>query len=56
MFQYNMVQATRKAQKHIVLPEGTDDRILVAASQLAEDELVYLTVLGNPEQNCKTRE
>lgn len=53
MFQYNMVQATRKAQKHIVLPEGTDDRILVAASQLAEDELVYLTVLGNPEQIAK---
>lgn len=48
MFQYNMVQNARKAQKHIVLPEGTDDRILTAASQLAADELVYLTILGNP--------
>ena len=46
MFQYNMVQKARAGQKHIVLPEGTDDRILTAALQLAEDELVYLTILG----------
>jgi len=32
-----------------VLPEGTDDRILTAASQLAKDKIVYLTILGNPE-------
>ncbi|ATA73714.1 MULTISPECIES: phosphate acetyltransferase [Capnocytophaga] len=50
MFQYNMVQKARKAQRHIVLPEGTDDRILTAASQLAVDELVYLTVLGDAEK------
>ncbi|GIM51824.1 phosphate acetyltransferase [Capnocytophaga cynodegmi] len=50
MFQYNMVQKARNAQKHIVLPEGTDDRILTAASQLASDELVYLTILGEPEK------
>ena len=54
MFQYNMVQKARQGQKHIVLPEGTDDRILTAASQLAEDELVYLTILGDPEA-IKTR-
>ncbi len=49
MFQYNMVEKARKAQKRIVLPEGNDDRVLTAASQLAEDELVYLTILGDPE-------
>lgn len=54
MFQYSMVQKARAGQKHIVLPEGTDDRILTAASQLAEDELVYLTILGEPE-SIKTR-
>jgi len=54
MFQYNMVQKARAGQKRIVLPEGTDDRILTAASQLAEDELVYLTILGEPEA-IKTR-
>lgn len=46
MFQYNMVQNAKSLQKHIVLPEGTDDRIITAASQLAQDELVYLTILG----------
>ena len=54
MFQYNMVQKARQGQKHIVFPEGTDDGILTAASQLAEDELVYLTILGDPEA-IKTR-
>lgn len=49
MFQYNMVKAAKKAQKHIVLPEGTDDRILTAASQLASDELATLTILGEQD-------
>ena len=50
MFQYSMVQSAKSLQKHIVLPEGTDDRILTAASQLAEDELVYLTILGDEQK------
>lgn len=50
MFQYNMVQKAKSLQKRIVLPEGTDDRILTAASQLAEDELSYLTILGEPQK------
>lgn len=49
MFQYQMIHAARKAQKHIVLPEGNDERVLTAASQLAKDELAYLTILGKPE-------
>ncbi len=47
MFQYNMLITAKKAQRHIVLPEGNDDRIIIAASQLAKDKLVYLTILGN---------
>lgn len=54
MFQYNMVQKAKSLQKHIVLPEGTDDRVLTAASQLAEDQLVTLTILGE-EQKILTR-
>lgn len=50
MFQYNMVQSAKNLQKHIVLPEGNDDRILTAASQLAEDELGYLTILGEEQK------
>ncbi|MCU7693482.1 phosphate acetyltransferase [Haoranjiania flava] len=49
MFQYQMFIAAKKAQKHIVLPEGGDNRVLTAASMLAQDEMVKLTVLGNPE-------
>ncbi|HRO85447.1 MAG TPA: phosphate acetyltransferase [Niabella sp.] len=50
MFQYNMIVNAKKAQKHIVLPEGNDERIIVAASQLAKDKIVYLTILGDPEK------
>lgn len=50
IFQYEMVEKAKKAQKHIVLPEGSDDRILKAASQLASDALVYLTVLGEEKK------
>ena len=40
-------KATR-ARKHIVLPEGMDDRILIAASKLQEETLMRLTLLGDP--------
>lgn len=50
MFQYNMLTKARQAQKHIVLPEGDDDRILTAASLLAKDKIGYLTILGQPEE------
>lgn len=49
-----MVQKAKSLQKHIVLPEGTDDRILTAAAQLANDELAILTILGE-EQKILTR-
>lgn len=49
MFQYNMLVNAKKAQRRIVLPEGDDDRIVTAASQIARDKIAYLTVLGKPE-------
>lgn len=49
MFQYNMLVNAKKAQRHIVLPEGDDDRILTAASQLAKDKICFITVLGQVE-------
>ncbi len=39
------VRAATQLQ-HIVLPEGDDDRTLVAAAQIAEQRLARLTVLG----------
>ncbi len=49
MFQYNMLVNAKKAQRHIVLPEGDDDRIITAASLIAKDKIAYITVLGNPD-------
>ncbi len=50
MFQHNLLVKAKKGQKHIVLPESEDDRILKAASRLAKDKIGYLTVLGKPEE------
>ncbi len=36
--------------QHIVLPEGDDDRTIIAASKVAEERIARVTVLGNEEQ------
>ena len=46
MFQYNLLKRAKQSRKHIVLPEGSDDRILTAASQLQKLDIVDLTILG----------
>lgn len=46
MFQYNLLKKAKETRKHIVLPEGNDDRILIAASQLQKTDVVKLTILG----------
>lgn len=50
MFQYNLLKRAKQHKKHIVLPEGTDERILRAAKQLIEADAVELTLLGNKGQ------
>jgi phosphate acetyltransferase len=47
MFQYNMLQKAKENRKHIVLPEGTDERIIRAASRLQLLDIVDLTLLGD---------
>jgi len=49
MFQYQLVKRAKMMKKHIVLPEGQDDRILIAASKLLKQEVVDLTLLGKEE-------
>jgi len=49
MFQYQIVKRAKEAKKHIVLPEGDDDRILMAADALIKQDVVTLTILGNNE-------
>lgn len=50
MFQYKLVHRAKAQKKHIVLPEGNDDRILIAASKLIINEVVTLTILGDPRE------
>lgn len=50
MFQYNLVAKAKSSKKHIVLPEGTDARILQAAAQLIQQNVVDLTLLGKKEE------
>lgn len=47
MFQYQLVKWARSQKKHIVLPEGNDDRILRAAARLISQDIVELTLLGD---------
>jgi phosphate acetyltransferase len=50
MFQYNLLQRALKNKKHIVLPEGYDERILRAAARLINAHVVDLTLLGEKEK------
>ncbi|MEP6803581.1 MAG: phosphate acetyltransferase [Flavobacterium sp.] len=47
MFQYNMVQRAKQHRKHIVLPEGNDDRIITAASRLLDMDVVDISIIGD---------
>lgn len=50
MFQYNLLERAKQKKKHIVLPEGYDERILRAAKLLVESDAVVLTLLGEKEK------
>ncbi len=50
MFEYNITQQAKAAAKHIVLPEGTDERILKATEFLINNEIVKITLLGNESE------
>ncbi|WP_298556050.1 phosphate acetyltransferase [uncultured Algibacter sp.] len=47
MFQYNLLQRALKNKKHIVLPEGSDERVLKAAARLIDAHVVDLTLIGD---------
>ncbi|MDG1572041.1 phosphate acetyltransferase [Robiginitalea sp. M366] len=49
MFQYNLLKKAQTTPKHIVLPEGTDSRILRATRDLIHHGAARLTLLGDPE-------
>ena len=48
MFEHQLLDRARAAGRHIVLPEGEEDRILRAADHLLRRRVVRLTLLGDP--------
>ena len=46
MFEYTLLDRARADRRHVVLPEGNDDRILRAASTLLQRQVADLTILG----------
>lgn len=50
MFQYNMVKRAKQHRKHIVLPEGNDERIIMAASRLLDMDVVDISIIGDKKQ------
>jgi phosphate acetyltransferase len=50
MFEYAIIQRAKSERKRIVLPEGTEERILRAAEILRMRGVVDITLLGNEEE------
>jgi len=50
MFEYELIRRAKSQRRHIVLPEGTDERILQAAEILTLRDVCDLTLLGNPDK------
>ncbi len=50
MFQYKLLKKAQLNKKHIVLPEGTDERILMATKKLIDLNIVTITLLGDYNQ------
>jgi phosphate acetyltransferase len=50
MFEYELIERAKADRKHVVLPEGDDDRVLRAAEILLRRGVVDVTILGDPAQ------
>lgn len=53
MFEYELVERAKSDRKHIVLPEGSDERILRAVEIVRRRNAVDLTILGDPDEITK---
>ncbi|WP_330465478.1 phosphate acetyltransferase [Micromonospora zamorensis] len=57
MFENELIDRARSQRRHLVLPEGADDRILRAAEILLRRGVAELTLLGRPDDiTRRTRE
>ncbi|MFD9126667.1 phosphate acetyltransferase [Kitasatospora sp. NPDC059571] len=49
MFEHELLERARADRRHIVLPEGSEERVLRAAEVLLRRNICDLTLLGEPE-------
>jgi phosphate acetyltransferase len=54
MFEHSLIERARAVPKHIVLPEGDDDRILRAAATVLSRQIARVSILGN-ERDVRAR-
>jgi len=50
MFEYELIERAKARRRHIVLPEGKEERILWAAEILLRRGVVDITLLGQPQE------
>ena len=50
MFEHQLVERARASGSHIVLPEGTEPRILLATERVRSAGIARITLLGDPEE------
>ena len=50
MFEYELIERAKSNRRHIVLPEGQEERILRAGEILLRRQVVDITLLGNPAE------
>jgi phosphate acetyltransferase len=50
MFEYGLIDQARHVRRHIVLPEGDDDRVLKAASTVLARGIAELTIVGEEDE------
>ncbi|MFM8332337.1 MAG: phosphate acetyltransferase [Candidatus Methylumidiphilus sp.] len=50
MFQHELILRARRVRKHIVLPEGLDERVLKAAETALLRDVCDITLLGPPDE------
>lgn len=57
VFERQLIEQAKANRKHVVLPEGEDDRILQAADQLLKQGVAELTILGDvDDMNRRARD
>lgn len=50
MFEHELLERARAARRHVVLPEGTEERVLRAAEILLRRNICDLTLLGDADE------